>query len=405
MPVVSKMKDIYQSVRSWSLYKLYCRYCNVYLAMVTATALLGYLYILLFPAGIIYGIWRLYDLFPAPLNVNTLLSASIWLAVSLTCALITHGIFTIRFKDPEGIALPREKARLIYQKLDEIQKGVKWPRIDNVVLTRRFELNIIKTPIRGTPLWSRTTLVIGVPFMQSLSPEQFDCALTRKVLQFSKRRNIFFNWLSFLRTTWMLYPDAFKKRRNLGDQVSRWFFHFYSRFYRYLALYATQLDELHADALALNTLNDRDLFRTIETIRLAQIFLNQHYWPKINELVSRQSIAVENIRPYDHLSKSVIQALDSPRIEHWLKMLSLEKDSKSRHEPPFARRMEFMGYNKIVAVKPFARPAAEYYLGTGYQPLIRHMNQLWARNIGNRPRRNRRHKPVTSAQQSLNAAY
>jgi hypothetical protein len=405
MPVISKIKDIYQSIRSWSLYKLYCRYCNVYLAMVTVIALLGYLYILLFPVGIIYGIWRLYDLIPASLNAHTLLSASIWLAVSLSCALVAHGIFTTRFKDPEGIALPRAKARLIYRKLDQIQKDIKWPGIDNVILTRRFELNIIKTPVRGALLWSRTTLVIGIPFMQSLSPEQFDCALTRKVLQFSKGRNIFFNWLSYLRTTWALYPDAFKQRRNIGDQISRWFFHYYSRFYRYLALYATQLDELHADSLALNSLNDRDLFRTVETIRLAQIFLNQHYWPKINELVSGQVIAIQNIRPYEHLSKSVIQALDSPRVGHWLKMLSLEKDSKGRHEPPFARRMEFMGYNKVVAVKPFTRPAAEYYLGAGYQPLIRHMNQLWARHVSNRPRRNYRRNPATSVRQSLNAAF
>lgn len=405
MPVVSKIKDIHQSIRSWSLYNLYCRFCKTYLALVTITALLGYVYILLFPAGFIYGVWRLFELFPAPLNVHTLLSASIWLAVSLTCALIAHGIFTIRFKDPEGIALPRAKARLIYQKLDDIQKDIKWPRIDNVVLTRRFELNIIKTPLRGAPLWSRTTLVIGVPFMQSLSPEQFDCALTRKVLQFSKGRNIYFNWLSYLRTTWMLYPDTFKQRRNIGDQISRWFFHFYSRYYRYIALYATQLDELHADALALNILNDRDLFRTVETIRLAQIFLNQHYWPKINELVSRQAIAVKNIRPYEHLSKSVNQALDSPRVGHWLKMLSLEKDSKGRHEPPFTRRMEYMGYNKIVAVKPFGRSAAGYYLGVGYQRLTEHMNELWARNLSYRTSRSRRHKSATAAQHHLKAAY
>lgn len=381
MPVTDKLVNIIRQIRGFSLYHAYCKYPKTYLGMVTTAALLGYGYFLLFPFGVFYGAWQLYNLFPASLNIATVLSTLIWASVILFCAGMSHGIFTIRVKDPEGIALPPAKAPLIFRKLQDIQADIKWPAIDNVVLTRRFELNIIKTPLWGMPFWSRTTLVIGFPFLQSLSPEQFDCALTRKVLQYSKRRNVFINWLSFLRVTWAMYPDAFKQRRKVGDQVSRWILHFYSRFYRYLALYATQLDELHGDAMALNALNDRDLFKTVETIRLVQIFLNQHYWPKLNELMQRNAVAPENIRPYEHLSKSVIQMLHNPRVEHWLKMLSLEKDSQGQHEPAFARRMEYMGYNKVLPVKPFNKTAAGYYLGSGNNRLVQHMNKLWAANL------------------------
>ena len=211
-----------------------------------------------------------------------------------------------------------------------------------------------------------------------------------------------------MRVTWALYPEAFKQRHKVGDQISRWFMHFYSRFYRYLGLYATQLDELHADAMALNALNDRDLFKTVETIRLVQIFLNQHYWPKLNELMNRSSIAPESIRPYEHLSKSVIQMLQSPQIEHWLKMLSLEKNSQGRHEPAFAKRMESMGYNKIIAVKPFNKTAAMHYFGTDNGRLVQHMNKLWTMNLHNdtkRARRNTGRKSLARTHQPLKAAF
>ncbi|MGD8559336.1 MAG: hypothetical protein PVG89_01295 [Gammaproteobacteria bacterium] len=404
MPVISKLKEIFHSIRSWSLYKIYRRYTNIYLGIVTIGALIGYVYLLLFPFGVIFGAWQLYALFPAPLNLDTALSALVWLSVILFGAGMTHGIVTLKFRDLDGIALPPAKAQLIYDKIHEIQQDIQWPPINNVVVTRRFELNIIKTPIRGIPFWSRTTLVIGIPFMQSLSPEQFDCALTRRILQFSKRRNVFYNWLSFLRVTWSLYPDTFGQRAKVGDRISYWFFYLYSRLYRHAALYATQLDELHADAMALNALNDRDLFRTVETARLAHIFLNQHYWPKINELVKRNSIALHNIRPYDHISKSVIQVLQSPRVKDWLKMLSLEKQSQGRHEPPFAERMEFMGYNKTVMVQPFTRTAAMHYFGNDTDRLVQHMNELWVRNLGSRNRKSRHHHAMTHAQQRLKAA-
>ena len=156
----------------------------------------------------------------------------------------------------------------------------------------------------GIPFWSRNTLVIGYPFMQTLPPEYFDCALIRKILQFSKRRNLFINWLSYLRDTWLLYPEAFKKRNLVGDQLGHWFFRIYGSFYRYLALYITQKDELCADSLALNNLNDRDVFKTAESIRLVQFFLNQHYWPKLSELLARDSVTPEQVKPYEYLPKS-----------------------------------------------------------------------------------------------------
>jgi len=408
MPVKEKFMRALHFFRSLTLFNFAHQYPKSYLITVTVTALLGYLYLLMFPAGAIFGIYQFYLTVAAPFESQTLLTALTWVSVTLFCAGITHGIASIRFKNPEGIPLRPEKAQLIFNKLEEIIEEYKWPKIHNVILTRRFELNIIKTPIWGIPFWSKNTLVIGYPFMQTLPPEYFDCALTRKTLQFSKRRNLFVNWLSFLRVSWLLYPEAFKQRNLVGDQLGLWFFRIYGSFYRYLALYITQKDELCADTLALNNLNDRDVFKTAESIRLVQFFLNQHYWPKLGELLARDTITPVQIKPYEHLAKSTIQMMNSTRINHWLKILSIETDCEGSHEAPFAKRMDVMGYGKMCAPEAFETTAAQYYFGPDNAQLIQRMNDLWASHIQKEIKqtcRNKKNKLSASVEQSLTVAF
>ena len=408
MAVVDKFARASQFFRSLTLFNFAHQYPKIYLVTVTVTALLGYLYILMFPIGAVFGIYQFYATVTTPFADQSLLVALSWASVTLFCAGITHGIATVRFKNPEGISLQPEKAQLIFNKLDEINEEYKWPKFQKVILTRRFELNIIKTPILGMPFWSTNTLVIGYPFMQTLSPEYFDCALTRKILQYAKRSNLFYNWLSFLRVTWLLYPEAFKQRNLVGDQLGHWFFRIYGNFYRYLAVYVAQKDELCADSLALNNLNDRDVFKTAETIRLVQFFLNQHYWPKLGELLSRDTVTAEQVKPYEYLPKSNFQMMNSTQINHWLKILSMETSCAGRHEAPFAKRMDVMGYGKMYAPNAFETTAAQYYFGPANPQLVKRMNDLWASHIKKELQqihKNRKNQTMATAEQRLSVAF
>ena len=381
MSAVDSIKRAYQFFRSINLYTFYRQHTRTYIGMVTLAALIGYGYLLLFPLGVVLGSYQLYLTLQLPFDNHMLAMTISWLSVVLFCAGITHGIATIKLKEPEGIALAKENAQLIFNKVEEIEESIKWPKIDNIILSRRFELNIIKTPRWYAPFWSKSTLVIGYPYLQTLSSEYFDCALTRKIQQYAKGKNLLINWLSFLRVTWTQYPAAFKARNKVGDQLSYWFFRFYSWAYRHFALYATQVDELHADALALKQLNDRDLFRAIEAIRLIQKFLNEHYWPKLSNALLQASTSPEKIKPYEHLPRTAAQMMKSDKVDQWLKILTLEDESEGSHEPSFQERMDMMGYTKMCPLKPYEKTAAEYYFGPANPKLVTHMNKLWTHHV------------------------
>jgi len=381
MSAVDSLARARQLFRSVTLYNFYRKYTKAYTAVITAVALIGYAWLLMFPAVAVLSANQFYLAVQLPFNSQVLATSIIWFSVTLLCAGISYSLFTLKFKGAEGIPLTREKAQLIFDKIDEIEQTVKWPKIDEVVLSRRFELNIIKTPKRYAPFWSKTTLVIGYPLLQTLSPEFFNCALTRKILQYAKRNNLFINWLSFLRTTWELYPAALKERNKIGDQLSYVFFRFYSWLYRKAALYITQLDELQADSLALKELNDTDLLRTVESIRLVQKLLSEHYWPKLSTALQQASASPEKIKPYEHLPKTTAQMMNSGIASAWLEQLAMETDSEGSHEPAFSERMDMMGQRKLSDVRPLEKSAAEYYFGPTNPKRVAHMNKLWAHHV------------------------
>ena len=113
-----------------------------------------------------------------------------------------------------------------------------------------------------------------------------------------------------------------------------------------------------------------------------QFFLNQHYWPKLGELLSRNTLVPAQIKPYEHLSKSTQQMMNSTRVSHWLKLLSVETDCKDSNEAPFSKRMEVMGYGKMIPLKAFETTAAQYYFGPVNTQLKQSLNKLWAVHIG-----------------------
>lgn len=378
MAVVERFFRTVKSLQSLELQELANKRPSIYLFLVTLTALAGYAYLLLYPATFAYSLRAAYEVLHSPWNDQSLVDFLLWSSFALLSAAISYRIFSIRFSPPDSIELTPKNAKPLYKLIKKIESEYHWPKIDNVVLTRRFELTINKTPVVGIPFWSHTTLVVGFPFLQALSPKQFHCMLTRTLWQYAKRRNIFYNWLNYLRSTWRLYPVSFKHRRKLGDQLVYWFFSLYSRFYDKLSIYAAQRDELLADSIALKTVNDADLFKAIEATRLTRDFMRTYYWPTLDKLITSKKQHPGQIKPFSRLPQTLRESLYEKRSINHLNRLSHEVESKHSSEPPFAARMENIGYNKPTDISAPRICAAQVLFRGYYTKVVKLMDNLWA---------------------------
>ena len=202
---------------------LFYKFPRFYLGCVVLIALSGYAFVLLFPLLVLAGLLNIYEIFALG-DISNWQAALTWLAVVLIASLVSYRLTLIKPKKPVGLTLPEDKAPELFKLVQQHHAYFKRPKIHHIVITANYELDIVKTPMLALPVWSTNTMVIGLPVLQSLSKEQLECVVARRIGQFSKRYNPLTNWLYQLRAIWQQYRVTYSKQQGLGIEPLKWFF-------------------------------------------------------------------------------------------------------------------------------------------------------------------------------------
>jgi hypothetical protein len=340
-------------------------YPRGYLLVVTASALAGYGWLLLFPLLVLAGVSGGYEALTGQPAVawSRLL---IWSTVVAGAALVSWRMARFRPALPAGILLDRNKAPVLFELMDELCRHYRHPGIDRVVISGEFVLEIVKTPYTSLPVWSMNTLVIGLPLIQSLSPTQFRCSLARRLGQFSKHNNPLGNWLYQLRRIWPQYAIA-TEAADPGIQPVRWFFRVFAPFYERVSRPAARLDELTADSYAMETCSDEEVLDTITTETVCRLYLEEKYWPTYRKLTAR----VREILPKPHVGMASVlrTGLQGDRGQERLKKVIEREPRRDDPMPSLGKRVENIGHRKPRMSGIAPESAATVYLDSAIEEL------------------------------------
>lgn len=319
------------------LEETYPRAC-VLLATLFAAA--GYACLLLFPVLVLAGMSGLHE----TLHENRALVWSqmlAWSSLFAVSMLVSYRIFRFRPAPPGGILLDRDTAPALFELLATQRRHYSRIRIDRVVLSGRFELRIVKTPLRGLPVWSTTTLVIGRPLMQCLSPSRFQCALARRLGQFSKRYNRLGNWVYQLREIWPQYCSR-EYHAGFGFRPVMWLFRVYAPLYRVISLPVARLDELAGDNYAMELFSDAEVLDTITTEMVCRTYLAEKFWPVIRRIAASERQAMAGF--HAGMVSVLHTGLRDGKAAGWVAK-TLSADSRWDDPlPSLARRVENIGH-------------------------------------------------------------
>lgn len=332
----------------------------IYLILISLLALIGYGYLFLFPAGVVFGLGYLIDAFPRAATLNDWEKISAMFCVTLLCAVTCLHILRFRQPRPAGVRLEREQTPELFKLIDTLCKQYGHRRIRQVTLGDEFRVEIRKTPTLGFPLLFSSTLVIGLPLLQTVAPKHFRCELARRIGQDSRRGAHLSHHLFEARQLWDTYLTVLITQPRFGDQLLRWFFHAYTPLFALLSLPAARQDELAADATVLEFINDQDMFEAIKATAVCNLFLNVHYWPKVRTMALKEGGT--ELMPFAKLALLVGPALQKIDGKKWLANLadgSLDPESPL---PAFRQRMRNIGHEKIRDLPRITATAAGLYL-------------------------------------------
>ncbi|MEN8206631.1 MAG: hypothetical protein ABFS24_11530 [Pseudomonadota bacterium] len=337
---------------------------RVYLLLAVTFALIGYLYLLMFPWLVFRSSFGLYEgLFKSQILVWSHLL--FWLAVAAVSSLVSYRILRFRPAFQSGMLIGREAAPSLFQ-LVAHQAGHYGTKVDRIVLSARFEIDIVKTPRCALPVWSSNTLVIGLPLIQCLSDSRFQCALARRLGQFSKRHNWLENWLYQLRTIWPQYCQR-DQGNVFGYQPVRWFFLLYAPVFKVITVPAAHLDELAADNYAMELFNEEEVLDTIASQMVCYKYLADCYWPLMRKVALSKKESVNDL--HSTMASVLRNILQSDKVAHWLARTLSAEARWNDARPLLVRRLDNIGHTQARMSTVASMSAASVYLGPAFDKL------------------------------------
>jgi len=349
-----------------------------YYLLTIAVALCGIAFILLFPALILLGISNLDHAFYVAFNMNNWLALAIWLPLIAISTIVSCRIVGIKLPAYSGINVNYRTVPDLVKTVTELQKTYKRPKLDNIVISDQYILDIVKTPLFGLPFGSTNTLVIGLPVLLTMSPLNFRCALERKFGQFSKRIHFLDNWLYQLRFTWLQYNEIYAGRLHSGDQILSWFFRFFTPLYNAVSTHAYNRVNLRTDTFALENISDIDLLDMIKNSILSKSFLHSIYWPSIQEMVHEDSSPSPH--PFYRMTDMFHKTLQKCDTRKLLQDALAGKNASINGETTLDERLDNLGYYKLSTPNFTEESAALEYLGQAYHSIIGIMDRYWITN-------------------------
>ena len=338
---------------------------RAYLLCAVILGFVGFAFLLLFPCLAVMGGQGMYGaLFIKQTIVwNHVLA---WLVLSMFSILVSYRIYRYRPALPAGSVLTRDAFPLLHQLVEDQLGHYCSARVDRIVVTDEFEIDILKTPIRALPIWSTNTLIIGLPLIHCLSASQFQCALARRLGQYSKRYNWLENWMCQLRGIWPQYCAPARKC-GFGYQPVDWFFMVYAPVYEVFTMPVARLDELVADKYAMELFNDEEVLDTITTQQMCDTYLAGKPRPVSKKIAACRERAFKEM--YFGMISELRSGLQGEKPAKWLAKILTVEEQWDDIVPSLARRVEGLGHTHYRMVTNVSESAAGVYLGTAIDNL------------------------------------
>lgn len=301
----------------------------------------------------------------------------LWVAVSgaafLLCAAAAGALARLRLPPIAGHELSRSQVPALFTEVDELCRFYGVPPVDRICLSEDFAVELLARPRWGLPFAMQQTLRIGLPLLLTLSPVQCRVQLARRIGQGSLRHNRWSGRLSTLRHIWGQYRLAGPPAP--AALATRAAFRLFVPAYLALSRGVARDDELEADRYALDLLNHEDVVEGLGAAIVAERFLRERFWPKLQSLAARADTTAPP--PYDSMNRVYRRGLKAEDARRWL--AEAMEAPGTPLLPPLRERLHRLGHDTPVPPRAAEGSAAAALFGDALPAVIERFDRRWQR--------------------------
>jgi len=348
---------------------------QAYKLRVLLLSLLGYAYIAFVLLGLLAGVVLL-----------IVLSASIrtlWIAGKLVVPLLALMFFIlrslwVRIPAPDGVELKLVHAKPLFNLAGEISRKIKAPKAHTILLTSDFNAGVIQIPRLGLFGWHKNYLLVGMPLMQALSPEQFRGVIAHEFGHLSGRHGHFTSWVYRIRQTWGQLMDTLESRKHWGTAFFSKFLRWYVPFLNAYTFVLARAQEYEADRSAAEIVGSRQFAEALVKIDVIGSFLDDSFWPALYKKADNQPEPPSS--PFREMANAFRSDLKSENEHAWLTLAIEKKTGSDDTHPCLSDRLAALGEQGTQLVRE-TDTAAHSLFGDNESALCDELAKEWRNNV------------------------
>ncbi len=281
----------------------------------------------------------------------------------------------VRIEPPQGYVVRRNDAPGLFRDLDVYRKRVATPKIHQVLLTEEFNASIVQTPRLGVLGWHRNTLILGLPLLMALKPDEARAVVGHELGHLSGNHSRFNGWIYRVRMSWYRIMDSFDQAAGFGTGLLRRFFDWYAPYFNAYSFALARANEYEADAIAAELTSSRAIASALVNSDIRAGLIDQHFWQERIANADRQP--TPSFRPYSDLQAFCRQhQFDHSEVQSRLTSALEEETGHADTHPALKERLAAIGH-ETAEVRAVATSAAEQWLGDNYARVLEEFDSFW----------------------------
>lgn len=338
-------------------------------------AVLGYAYIFFVLAGLLaaLAIVLLFIVHSRWIN-SALIKLFILLLVPIFIVLRS---LWVSIEPPKGLELRRQQVPRLFELIDELTKALKAPRFHRVLLNTEFNAAVIQVPRLGLFGWQQNYLLLGLPLMQALSPQQFRAVLAHELGHLSGNHSKFAGWIYRVRKTWGQMLERLHQSDQAGATVLfNRFFNWYAPFFSAYSFVLARANEYEADRCAAEVAGSQHIAEALLNLEIKSQVLEQSFWTKLYTQADERPEPPKSL--FTALAKALATGVEPENEQKWLQQALLVQTDNADTHPCLKDRLTALGYSQPPALpKPVKVTAARQFLGTAAAQLTQTLDTQW----------------------------
>lgn len=309
----------------------------------------------------------------------------------------------VRLPPPEGLAVTQAEAPELFHLIHQICARIGTARPHQVLLGPQYNASVTQVPRLGIFGWYRSYLLLGLPLMQNLSPEEFAAVLAHEFGHLSRSHCRFGGWVYRTRQTWERVMAAMFRRKNCAARVLQGFLRWFWPAFNARAFVLARANEYEADRCSAAVAGVTSAGQALVRLSVYDPVADQ-FWAQLDQVNQIQEQPPVDIlqRLGERLAGPVPQEQARRSLEIALRLTTYSADT----HPCLRNRLQALGciHGEAAEIPLPSLPqesAAEVLLGERQGDLTSRLSGRWAQWVA--PRWTARYQQARESRQALAA--